>query len=46
LGILQTDGYNSADGSEGLTQDVTVRNAAGDGTTTLSYKNGLLVAVT
>lgn len=31
--------------TSGLTQDVTVRNAAGDGTTTLTFKNGLLTGV-
>jgi len=43
---FQANGYKSADGTTGLTQDVTVRNAAGDGTTTLSFKSGLLVSVT
>ncbi len=42
---VQASGYQSSDGSAGLTQDVTVRNAAGDGTTVLRFKNGLLTAV-
>jgi len=41
---IKATGYLSSDGSAGLTQDVTVRNAAGDGTTTLTFKNGLLTA--
>jgi hypothetical protein len=43
--VVKAAGYQSSDGSAGLTQDVTVRNAAGDGTTTLTFKNGLLTAV-
>lgn len=44
-GIVKAAGYKSSDASEGLTQTVTVRNAAGDGTTTLTFKNGLLTGV-
>ena len=35
----------SAVTASGLTQDVTVRNAAGDGTTVLRFVDGLLTAV-
>ena len=42
---VQASGFKSSDGSAGLSQDVTVRNAVGDGTTTLTFKNGLLTAV-
>jgi len=45
-GVITAGGYKSSDGSPGLSQDVVVRNAAGDGTTTLTFKNGLLTAVT
>jgi trimeric autotransporter adhesin len=43
---VKASGYQSSDGSAGLTQDVEVRNAAGDGTTTLGFKNGILTSVT
>jgi hypothetical protein len=43
--VVKAAGYQSSDGSAGLSQDVEVRNAAGDGTTTLTFKNGLLTAV-
>ena len=44
-GIVKAVGYKSSDNSAGLTQTVTVRNAAGDGTTVLTFKNGLLTGV-
>lgn len=44
-GIISAYGYKSSDGSAGLSQDVVVRNSAGTGTTTLTFKNGLLTAV-
>ena len=44
-GIVKAAGYKSSDASAGLTQTVTVRNAAGDGTTVLTFKNGLLTGV-
>ena len=43
--VTLAQGVKSSDGSSGLTQAVTVRNSAGDGTTTLTFKNGLLTAV-
>jgi hypothetical protein len=45
LGILQTDGYNAADGTGGATADVEVADAGG-GTETLHFKNGLYTSST
>jgi len=44
LGTLQTDGYNSADGSAGITQSVAILDGDGTTTHTLTFKNGLLTA--
>ena len=43
--VKPTGGYKSSDGaSTGGTSNVTVRNAAGTGTTTLVFKNGLFIS--
>jgi hypothetical protein len=44
LGTLQTDGYNSADGTAGATADVATDY--GGGTRTLHFKNGLYTGYT
>jgi hypothetical protein len=44
--VKPTTSYESTDGTAGVTDDVIVRDAAGTGTTTLSFKNGLFVGHT
>lgn len=44
-GTLQTDGYNSSDGTAGATADVDVAKVGG-GTRTLTFKNGLYTGYT
>lgn len=39
---LKTSNYNSSDGSQGITQNLTVRNSAGTGTSTITVKNGII----
>ena len=43
LGVIQTDGYNSADGTAGATAGVAVAKVGG-GTRTLTFKNGLYIS--
>jgi len=43
---LTSSNYNSSDGTAGATADVTVRDAAGTGTTTLHFKNGIFTGAT
>ena len=45
LGVLQTDGYNSADGTAGATASVAVAKVGG-GTRTLDFKDGLYTGFT
>ncbi len=45
LGTLQTDGYNSSDGTAGATADVAVAKVGG-GTRTLHFKDGLYTSYT
>lgn len=44
LGVLQTDGYKSSDGSAGITQSVAILDGDGTTTHTLTFKDGLLTA--
>jgi hypothetical protein len=44
--VWRATGFKSNDGTAGATDDVIVRDAAGTGTTTLSFKNGLFVGHT
>jgi len=46
LGTLQTDGYNSADGTAGATADVATLAPDGTTTRTLHFKNGLYTGYT
>jgi hypothetical protein len=43
---IKAQDYKSSDGSLGLTQVLTVRDSAGTGTCTMTFKNGLLTATT